>query len=167
MSSKFKTKKMKLSNQMMGCLSLFASLTIANQIKAQDTKVVNGFLMKADSLVLKADLNYVQFLADDDMAKDQEARKQMSEAITVLEDCLNAIKYDSKEIKRVTELRDICKQGSSFLSKTSSTYSMKKNKSIKFRGETYKVTEAGKTYYNSFLEDFEKMWIKNEKKAMM
>ena len=158
---------MKLSTKIFGSFCLLTSLTIVNQVNAQDAKTINAFLTKADSLVMKSDLNYVQFLADDDMKKDEAAINQMDNAITVLNDCLNSMKQDNKESKRVAELRDICKQGSSFLGKTSSTYDMKKNKSIKFRGESYKVTEAGKTYYNGFMADFEKMWTKDFKKAMM
>ena len=158
---------MKLLPKIFGCFCLLALLIFASRANAQDAKTINAFLTKADSMVLKADLNYVQFLADDDMKKDEEAINQMDNAISILNDCLNSMKQDNKESKRVAELRDICKQGSGFLSKTSSVYNMKKNKSIKFRGESYKVTEAGKTYYNGFMEDFEKMWTKNLKKAMM
>ncbi len=145
---------------------LFASMIIASNTNAQTKSSINAKLTKADSLVSKSDLNYVQFLADDDESKMKLAINQIDEAIEILEQCMDDTKYDSKENKRVTELRDMCNITSGFFGKTSGIDGMKKNKSIKYKGQSYKVSDTGKSYYKEYLTEFESMWAKDVKKAM-
>src|SRR6185312_878753 len=99
---------MRPSIKFLAALLLFANLVIVSQVKAQTKASINAQLTKADSLVNVSDLNYIQFLADDDAAKMKLALNQMDEAIDVLDHCIDATKYDSKANKRVTELRAMC-----------------------------------------------------------